>query len=342
MGTPRWLAAHVERGTLRTFPLAWFLSHLYGVIARPFLVRPVDIPPGVRIIGVGSAVLGGAGKTIVAIAYARAFRKAGARVALVSHGYGGRARGPVLCGGDEDARHVGDDALVAAQELRGLGVEVWVGSDRGLAIREAARRADIVVVDGLLQAKPRALARSVIVLDANHPFGSGACPPSGDLRGPVQALLRLCDEAVLVRDELAGACPFELERLLAEVPVVRTAWLGVAGLVGVNGGCSLDRVASMAVGYASLLARPERVLETLRLRKIVPVCRWHGPDHGMLSGRDVGHLRGLACKHRLGGWLIAAKCATHFTNLDIGAPVMAIDITSRLDPEPLPVQDSPS
>ena len=339
MSATRWFAAHLERGTLRSRPGTHFLSSAYEAIATPLLSRPVSLPPHARSIGIGSAVLGGAGKTLVAIAYARDLALAGARVAFIAHGYTSRQQAPIACSGRESPRQVGDDTLVAARALHDLDVAVWVGHDRDFTLRCAAMHADVLVIDGLLQTRPRKLDRSVLVLDAAHPFGGGACPPAGDLRGSVRSLFDLCDEVVLVQDPLRdGNAPVALPR---STPFTRTAWVEVTGLRRQDGVSPLGSVAGRNVGFASLLARPDRVLATMRARGIEPACTWHGADHRSPGRQDLHALRKLAHQHRLDAWLVTTKCVTQFENHDLGAPCLALEIASRLDPTPHPVLDSP-
>src|SRR4051812_42977790 len=75
----------LERGVggssiLRIAASAW------GTVSSRSVARPARLPEDVRVIGIGSAVLGGAGKTPLAIALARAlthaFAAGGERVAL--------------------------------------------------------------------------------------------------------------------------------------------------------------------------------------------------------------------------------------------------------------------
>jgi tetraacyldisaccharide 4'-kinase len=337
----RWFAAHLEWGTLRSRPAARWLSRGYEAIATPLLARPVSLPPHAQTIGIGSAVLGGAGKTLVAIAYARDLALAGARVAFIAHGYSARQQAPIVCSGRESPRQVGDDTLVAARALHHLGVAVWVGQDRDVILRCAAAHADVLVIDGLLQSRPRKLDRSVLVLDAAHPFGGGACPPAGDLRGSALSFFDLCDEVVLVQDPLLGAAtPATLPGSIP-MPFTRTAWVEVSGLRHQQEVSPLDSVTGRKVGFASLLARPDRVLATMRARGIEPACTWHGADHRPPGRQDLHVLRKLAHQHMLDAWLVTTKCVTQFENHDLGAPCLALDVASRLDPTPLPVLDSP-
>lgn len=339
MSAARFFAAHLEDGTLRSRPGAQILSRAYESIATPRLSRPVSLPPHAQTIGIGSAVLGGAGKTLVAIAYARDLALAGARVAFIAHGYTSRQQAPTICRGQESPRQVGDDALVAARALQNFNVAVWVGRDRNVTLRCAAMRADVLVIDGLLQSRPRRLDRSVLVLDAALPFGGGACPPAGDLRGSVRSLFDLCNEVVLVQDPLRGhAAPVVWP---ASTPFTRTAWVEVVGLRRQDCVSPLGSFAGRKVGFASLLARPDRVLATMRAREIEPVCAWHGADHRPPSRQDLHVLRKLARENRLDAWFVTTKCVTQFENHDLGAPCFSLEVASRLDPTPHPVLDSP-
>ena len=128
-------------------------------------------------IGVGGATLGGSGKTPLALAVARALAERGESVAFVGHAYRARPRFARVVAISDDVREVGDEALLAARTLSPLGVEVIVASTRQAAVSFASRRARCLVVDGLLQTQPRRLARSVLVLDAQAPWGNARFPP---------------------------------------------------------------------------------------------------------------------------------------------------------------------
>src|SRR6185312_4199002 len=89
---------------------------------------------------------------------------------------------------------VGDDALACARLLSGTGVEVIVAPRRQEALDLAASRGHrTLVADALLQTAPRRLALGVLVVDALALWGSGACPPAGDLRAPREDLLAAAD-----------------------------------------------------------------------------------------------------------------------------------------------------
>ncbi len=339
MSAPRWIASRLERGALLPSLVSKPLERNYASFAARALARPVDLPSRTPVIGVGSALLGGAGKTPVAIAYARALADHGARVALVSHGFRARPGRPHIVLPTHPLRTSGDDALVAAMTLIDTGVQVWAGEDRGQTLAAAARHADVIVADGLLQAHPRPVARSVLVLDARRPFGTGRCPPGGDLRASAADIVSRADEVVLVSDVL-GPRP-RIPEPARSFRTVRTAWLELTGLVRAGRRRPLSTLFGQRVGLLTFLARPERIETSLSRRGIRPVCRCHGPDHGPASRPMRACVLAQGWKSRVDAWVGTMKCVTHVGPGGDGRAIWGIEMSTRLDPTPSPVLDSP-
>jgi tetraacyldisaccharide 4'-kinase len=272
----------LEEGRLRG-SMARVAAQIWGRVAARTVVRPLVVPQGVRVVTVGGGTLGGSGKTPLAIACARELESRGARVALVGHAYGahpGRAR---RVAPDDPLAEVGDEALLAARSL-GAGVPVLVAPRRSLALVEAARWADVVVV---LQIAPERAALALLAVDACEPWGrAGSVPPCGDLRAPVQALLAAADVVVTVG---------EVGEPDARV-VSRGAWLD-ARLI------PWDEIRARRIGLVCALGRPDRVLRSLALRGIAPAVVIRGPDHGEIAAGS------LTAPVEL--WLATAKCALH-------------------------------
>lgn len=338
----RWTARRLESGSLLPLSLGSPLAAAYATISKRALARPVVLPRGVSVIGVGGCTLGGAGKTIVAIAWARALADAGLSVAFVGHGYRAATRIVQRVTPRHLATDVGDDALLAARCLQDTTVPVWVAPTRERALHEAARHADVLIVDGLLQTRPVPLARSLLIVDALHPFGAQACPPRGDLKAPIAAFSRLVDHVVLVADP-ATASVASTSRLLAAHGLApsHTAIVKISSCSNGSGAAlSLEEVQSSRVGLALTLARSDRVVASLRARNLPLQCVWRGLDHHSPSPRDAKTLRDLAYRHRLDAWLTTTKCATLFEGKPVGAPLWVINLSTRLDPQPLPVLDS--
>lgn len=334
-----WFASWLERGAPPQ-SLRSIASLLYERAARDRLRPYVVLPRSTHVIGVGSAVLGGAGKTPVAIALARQLHAAGSRVAFVGHAYLASPKRTTRVSPAHDVRLVGDDALVAARALDPLGISVWVAPSRDDALAAAAQEASHIVVDGLLQTTPTPLNRSVLVLDGAAPFGAGRCPPAGDLRAPVEALIACADELVVVHDSAesaASTCALPRSR-----PITH-AWIEVDGAQDEHGNrLSLPLLQQQRWGLLTLIGRPERVRASLCRRDITPLCHWMGADHRAPGSVSRVSIRNLAARFRLNGWLVTPKCACHLDRCDVGAPVWVLDTSARLDPDPAAVVESPA
>ncbi|HSX62204.1 MAG TPA: tetraacyldisaccharide 4'-kinase [Tahibacter sp.] len=192
-------------------PISWgVLARLYGGVtalrrrayARGWLRRH---PVGKPVVVVGNISVGGTGKTPLTIALVRALAARGLRAGVVSRGYGGSAKGPLLLDADATPAQVGDEPLL----IRDLGgAPVVVGRDRVAAARLLIASADIDVVladDGLQHYR---LHRDVeiCVIDGARRFGNRRLLPAGPLREPLSRLehvdFRVCNGGLAHADEV--------------------------------------------------------------------------------------------------------------------------------------------
>ena len=306
------LARRLENGSASAPAQA--AAALWAILGARGVARPLRLPEGTRVLGVGSAVLGGAGKTPLAVALARALGAQSEGVALIGHAYRaepGRAR--VVAPGDAVAL-VGDDALAAARLLVGSTASVIVAPDRQSALDHAASLGSrTLVVDGLLQARPARLAASILVLDAAAPWGGGACPPAGDLRAPRAALLAAADLVVAVgAGELAADCP----------PGTIAIRSQIEGAVAANGErWPLARLGRGRVGLFVAIARPGRSEAALRAVGIGPWPVIAVGDHAIPTARDYAR----ASRREVDAWLTTERCAVKLPAAIGGAPVLALE-----------------
>jgi tetraacyldisaccharide 4'-kinase len=291
-------------------------------------------------------VLGGAGKTPVAIALARAIAAGGERVALIGHAYRGSLRAPRVVGLDDRVDDVGDDALVAARLLAPDGIPVVVAPSRAGSLEHAARAgATILVVDGLLQAAPVPVTDAVLVLDGEEPWGGGACPPIGDLRAPPRILLEAADHlAVLGRaggDHHRGP-EFHAEQRSGPLATFERSLGGIDGCgdrgallrravvveSGVEGAAdawgerwTLAALARQRVGVLLAIARPHRIERVLAAAGILPTASLRLGDHALFTRRDLER----AARSPVDVWLTTARCAVKLPARVGGAPVLALE-----------------
>jgi len=306
----RW-AEQLERGRIDGVP-AMLASRLWSAVSNP--CRPLAVPDGARVIGVGGATLGGSGKTPLVGALARALASR-VGVAVVAHGHRARERRSREVRADDDVRAVGDDALALCRELRDLPVPVFGGRARSESVRAAARTASWIVVDGLLQARPERLFASLLVLDGGRPFGAARCPPRGDLRASLRALGAACDVALVgpgAADEL------EIRAALGRrVPVLRFSVESRGAVTPEGRMVSFTELAATRVGVVLAVARPERVLDGLRARGISPEVVVVAADHDTPGAPRVARPPDA--------WLTTAKCATKLGDRFAGAPVWVVE-----------------
>jgi tetraacyldisaccharide-1-P 4'-kinase len=155
---------------------------------------------------------------------------------------------------------------------------VVIGPSRQDALDFAARRSDLLILDGPLRVT-HGRSTSVLAVDAEEPWGSGAVFPAGDLRAPPDLLTAVADH-----------------------------------VVPVPSGIDLGDLPPRPFGLFTALARPERLVRALGPDVVVSA-----PDHGPLSARDACKLthepgRG-AFVPRAATWLATEKCATHLEPL---------------------------
>lgn len=316
----RWsaLPSLLEEGRL-DFPGASILASTWRAWAAHDIARPVPIPPKARLIAVGGSTLGGSGKTALAIALSHAISARGERVALVGHAHRarpGRARRVVS---DDDVREVGDEALMAARALQGSGAEVVVAATRREAVEYAAKLARTLVMDGPLQTKPEPAFRSLLAVDSANPWGSGQCPPRGDLRAPREALLASCDFIVTIGTK-EPSCLGPPLRPALHLP----SSLARDALLPDSKPLPLSSFASTNIGLLLGLARPRRVVDALDELGIRPRCTLRFGDHLFPSAPFIEKASRMAREHRLDAWLATAKCITRLPTHVGNVPVVVI------------------
>jgi tetraacyldisaccharide 4'-kinase len=174
--------------------LLWPLGALYGAVTALRMQRK-GFEAGVPVICVGNYHLGGAGKTPTVLALAKVLGELGERPVVLSRGYGGERRGPVLVDPDKhSAREVGDEPLMLASHL-----PVVVARDRidGVALAKS-RLASVILMDDGFQNPALAKDAALIVIDSERGIGNGLVFPAGPLRAPLAPQLARTDMLVVI------------------------------------------------------------------------------------------------------------------------------------------------
>jgi tetraacyldisaccharide 4'-kinase len=220
---------------------------------------------------------------------------------------------------DGPVESVGDEALWLVRTLAREQVAVFVGAPRQAAVALAAQTASVVIVDGLLQTRPRRLALSLLTLDGAAPWGSERCPPAGDLRALRSRLLAACDAVLLLTDPAVGtphkSVQFHRKTAFSLSSELTGAWTPDGHRV------SLEQLRELRLGLLLAVARPERIRSALAARGIEIRTAVSYGDHAALKPPRDG---------RLDAWLTTAKCATKVAQIPGAAPVWTLDHRARL------------
>jgi len=263
------------------------LSILYGAVMglRSVLFRlglRHTVRVSVPVIVVGNLTVGGTGKTPLVAWLAQHLTSCGMRVAIVSRGYGGRARGVSRVTVHSRASEVGDEPLLLARRSQAT---VFIGRDRVAAARAAvADRADIVICDDGLQHLRLKRDCEIVVIDGQRGFGNGWLLPRGPLRELPRRLRRV--NAVVVNGALTRP-DFELPKFVQGTHFHMALRPGDAWPV--RGGASLRALASFrgaAVHAVAAIGNPQRFFDMLRNAGLT-IHEHPMPDHHPFQPGDL-------------------------------------------------------
>ncbi|MBL3593273.1 MAG: tetraacyldisaccharide 4'-kinase [Synergistaceae bacterium] len=199
-----------------------------GLFNRGLLpVEEVALP----VISVGNLTVGGTNKTPFVEMLARRFRDMGFPPGILSRGYGGSAREPVVIrDGVADRSTVGDEPLLLSKRLPSVPVVVFPDRRRSAAIL-VRQGAAVAVADDAFQHRRLDRDVDIVLVDACCPFGNGRIVPAGILREEKEGLRRAHMVVITKYDQV-----------------------------------SPDRLAALVVALSSLVDRDRLFLSRLRLQ----------------------------------------------------------------------------
>ena len=263
------------------------LGAIYGMLAGRRMGRP-GLNAGIPVLCVGSYHLGGAGKTPMVLVLAMLLRDLGETPIVVSRGYGGSLRGPIIV---DPARHqadeVGDEPLMLAGKLP----VVVVARDRidGVATAKS-QNASVILMDDGFQSSAIAKDASLIVIDSDRGLGNGQVFPAGPLRAPLPSQIARTDALVVVGDGPAAAAV--AAAVAAQGRLVSRAHLKAdeAAVLSLRG----KRVLAFAG-----IGDPGRFFRTLRSYGIDVAAERGFPDHHPFSNDEIATLIGQARRESL-------------------------------------------
>ena len=171
------------------------LSYIWLIIT--FLDRKFSYPKNSKcpVLCVGNLTLGGNGKTPSVINFQKKFLKLKYDVHVVTRGYLGSEKGPHKVNNiKDDINKVGDEALLLSKNGT-----TWVSKKKFKGIEEANRqKAELIILDDGFQNFSIKKNFSILIIDANYPFGNGCLFPAGPLREPIKNGIKRANIILLV------------------------------------------------------------------------------------------------------------------------------------------------
>jgi len=260
-------------------PVGW----CYGVCARVLYAAVHPVKAAVPVLCIGNLVMGGAGKTPVALSVGRRLIERGRRVNFLSRGYGGREAGPLRVFPETHAAaDVGDEPLLLARVA-----PAWVSRDRAAgigAIEAAPDKADVVIMDDGFQNPSVVKDLSLLVADGEYGFGNGRVFPAGPLRETIPSALARADGIILIGEDIAG---IEIH------PAVKAGGLPVFK-ARIRPGPEAEEIKGRPVVAFAGLANPDKFFRTLDEIGCEVRARHAFPDHHPFGENEILRLKSEA------------------------------------------------
>ncbi len=271
------------------------------------------------VVSVGNLSAGGAGKTPLVIALAKALAARDVQVDVLSRGYGRRRSAlPLLVEIGGTAEEFGDEPLVIARETR---VPVYVAAERYEAGLLAERRSALsgsglhLLDDGF---QHRQLARDVDILLLSSEDLSDHLLPAGNLREALRAAER-ADVFAMPADE-------------PEVAdwVKSRGWKGTVWRVRRR--MDVPQVDGPVVAFCGI-ARPDQFFRGLEAAGLRLAARFAFPDHHRYTAGDLERVTLAAQKAGAAVLVTTEKDLVRLGAMTASLPILTVPLRIEIDDE---------
>ncbi|MGA2808308.1 MAG: tetraacyldisaccharide 4'-kinase [Terracidiphilus sp.] len=236
------------------------------------------------VVSIGNLSTGGAGKTPLTIALAKALERRGFYVDVLSRGYGRQSRNPARVRPDGTAEEFGDEPLLIAREA---GVPVYVAPQRFEACSLAEADSPLAGQDGQPIAvhllddgfQHRQLGRDVDILLLNGRDWQDSLLPAGNLREPLRAIHR------------AGVIAIPADEAELETELRTWGWKGPVWRL--RRSMEVPAVDGPVAAFCGI-AHPGQFFDGLEAAGLRLAARIAFPDHHRYSAADLDRLTAAA------------------------------------------------
>ncbi len=170
------------------------LSFLYFIILKVYKLVKKEKKINTPIICVGNAILGGAGKTPMTIKIRRTLQNNFKNIFVLTRGYKGKVKGPILVDSSENFLKFGDESLIHFKHGKTC---VSKNKYSGAMFCENLG-ADLIIMDDGLQSIDVEKKIKILVVDDDYGFGNSRVFPSGPLRTTVKESIESSDIIIVI------------------------------------------------------------------------------------------------------------------------------------------------
>lgn len=296
----------------------------------------------VPVISVGNLTMGGTGKTPMVIYLGQLF--AGKRqIAIVSRGYGGKAKGKINIVADERAVllssvEAGDEPRLIADTLSG--VPVLTGGKRAVIAEHAVRKmgASLIIMDDGFQHMALERDVDVVLFSASTLLGNGWVCPGGPLREPFSALSRADIFVITGVDPINLTSVDVFRNMLKEKFPATPLFLGEYAVTGIScaNGLAVDldgRVKETPLYAFCGIATPKSFLNSLEVEKIQIKGLKCFDDHHSFSQDDILLMEKEAQATGCTGFITTEKDYVKLRDYSFSLPLYVLRVALRMSPE---------
>jgi tetraacyldisaccharide 4'-kinase len=320
---------------------------------------------GAPTVSVGNITVGGTGKTPFVAFVAEVLAERGAKVCILTRGYGrAHPRERVLVSDGEkvlvDARKAGDEPFELANKLLGKAL-VAADADRVAAAGWTREKFGITafVLDDGFQHRRAKRDLDIVLIDATNPFGNSKPLPFGILREPLKNLVR-AGLIVITRADLVSAgqisnlksriskfnpdCPvFTAENKISKITELRQFNAKMQRRKDAKTEESFEEnpehetrnpeLETRKAAAFCALGNPSNFFEQLRRENFTLTATREFPDHHRYTADDITKLEKEAARSGAEILLTTAKDAVKLTHLNFETPCFVVESKLVFDDE---------
>ena len=188
-----WYQSNFSILAILLLPLS--LIWITGTYLKKKFAKPIRSK--ISVIAIGSAIIGGSGKTPSVIYVCEILEKIGYKPHIISRGYGGSANEVIKVSPEMNYSLVGDEAIMMSKYY-----PTWVSKNKYNAFAMAEKDgANILVLDDALQSYNIFKNLNIYVYDSIQSFGNKLIVPSGPLRESISSVINRSQIVFLVNTD---------------------------------------------------------------------------------------------------------------------------------------------